>query len=125
VPLHAFDRFTGTDRARTTGSTGLSMAVVDTLTHRNQGTVTARNHPTAAPKSASSYPRHPRRRRGKSGFHFVENWCATWARTWAMSSQGESSSVRTGTVMVAFILAPSTGDRPQLTEHQLAQQRAF
>jgi hypothetical protein len=59
VPLHAFDRFTGADRARTTGSTGLSMAVVDTLTHRNQGTVTARNDPDRGAEVSIQLPAAP------------------------------------------------------------------
>ncbi|WP_083906248.1 ATP-binding protein [Mycobacterium sp. JS623] len=59
VPLHAFDRFTGADRTRTTGSTGLSVAVVDTLTHRNQGTVTARDHPDRGAEVSIQLPAAP------------------------------------------------------------------
>jgi signal transduction histidine kinase len=42
---HAFDRFTRADTARTTGGNGLGLAIVDTLTQRNQGIATAHNHP--------------------------------------------------------------------------------
>jgi signal transduction histidine kinase len=41
----AFDRFSRADTARTAGGAGLGLAFVDTLTQRNHGTVTVRNHP--------------------------------------------------------------------------------
>jgi len=41
----AFDRFTRTDTARTTGGAGLGLAIVETLIERNHGTATAHNHP--------------------------------------------------------------------------------
>jgi signal transduction histidine kinase len=41
----AFDRFTRADTARSTGGTGLGLPIVDTLTERNHGTVTAHNRP--------------------------------------------------------------------------------
>jgi signal transduction histidine kinase len=41
----AFDRFSRADTARTTGGAGLGLAIVDTLTQRNHGTVTADNRP--------------------------------------------------------------------------------
>ncbi|WP_305082793.1 HAMP domain-containing sensor histidine kinase [Nocardia australiensis] len=42
---HIFDRFTRADTARTTGGSGLGLAIVTTLAHRNNGTITATNHP--------------------------------------------------------------------------------
>jgi signal transduction histidine kinase len=42
---HAFDRFSRADTARTAGGAGLGLAIVHTLTQRNHGTVSVRNHP--------------------------------------------------------------------------------
>jgi signal transduction histidine kinase len=53
---HALDRFTRADTARTTGGTGLGLAIVDTLTQRNQGRVTAHNHPTGGAEITIELP---------------------------------------------------------------------
>jgi len=59
------------DRTRTTGGTGL--VIVDTLTHRNQGAVTARNHPDGGAEISIRLPAAPAPPTRERQFHFVEN----------------------------------------------------
>jgi signal transduction histidine kinase len=54
---HAFERFTRADTARTTGGTGLGLAITATLTTRNQGQITAANHPDGGAVMTVTLPR--------------------------------------------------------------------
>ncbi|SON61883.1 putative sensor histidine kinase TcrY [Mycobacterium simulans] len=55
----AFERFTRADTARTAGGTGLGLAIVDTLTRRNHGTATIRNHPGGGAEVTIRLPAAP------------------------------------------------------------------
>ena len=52
----AFLRFTRADTARTTSGAGLGLAIVDTLTRRNHGSVTAHNHVAGGAEITVSLP---------------------------------------------------------------------
>jgi signal transduction histidine kinase len=56
---HALQRFTRADTARTGDGAGLGLAIVDTLTQRNHGTVAARNHPDGGAEVIVGLPAAP------------------------------------------------------------------